>query len=117
VTSGDAAGGDDRPIKTIATTGIAVNANGPDARPPQSVLLAISADGGLWSKDSLLHVVRDTMDLARNRAVTLERVPWAGRILPAIYCRDWSLQGEPVINFNMLAKEYSQSAALKYVKG
>ena len=118
VAGGNAADGNgDRPIKTTATTGIAVNANGPDSRPPQSILLAISADGGLWSKDSLLHVVRDTMDLARDRAVTLERVPWAGRILPAIYCRDWSLQGEPVINFTMLAKEYAQSAALKYVKG
>jgi hypothetical protein len=106
----------DRPIKTIATTGVAVNANGPNARPPQAVLLAISADGAAWTKDSLLHVVRDTMDLARLRTVTLERVPWAGCILPAIYCRDWSLQGEPALNFKALATEYMQAAALKYVK-
>ncbi len=105
------------PINTIATTGVAVNANGPNARPPQAVLLAINANGEPWSRDTLLHVVRDTMDLARDRAVTLERVPWAGRILPAIYCRDWSLQGEPVIDFTKLATEYVQSAALKYVKG
>jgi hypothetical protein len=106
----------DRPIKTVATTGVAVNANGPNARPPQSILLAISADGSPWTKDSLLHVVRDTLELARDRAVTLERVPWAGRILPAIYCRDWSLQGEPVLNFTALSTEYLQSAVLKYVK-
>ncbi len=112
----DPVDGNDRPIKTTATTGIAVNANGPNSRPPQAILLAISADGALWTRDSLLHVVRDAMDLARDRAVTLERVPWAGRILPAIYCRDWSLQGEPVLNFKLLATEYVQSAILKYVK-
>jgi hypothetical protein len=118
VVGGNAADGNgERLIKTLATTGVAVNANAPDARPPQSILLAVSADGGLWTKDSLLHVVRDTLDLARDRAVTLERVPWAGRILPAIYCRDWSLQGEPVIDFTVLATKYVESAALKFVKG
>jgi hypothetical protein len=117
VRGGDPGAADaDRPVKSVATTGLAVNANGPNARPPQSILLAISADGSPWTKDSLLHVVRDTLELAKDRAVTLERVPWAGRILPALYCRDWSLQGEPVLNFTVLATEYVQSAVLKFVK-
>ena len=105
-----------RSIQTIATTGVAVNANGPNARPPQTILLAISPDGTPWSKDSLLHVLRDTLDLLRERTVTLERVPWAGRILPAVYCQDWSLQGEPVLNYKSLATEYKQSAVLTFVK-
>jgi hypothetical protein len=107
---------EDRSIETIATTGVAVNANGPNARPPQTILLAISADGTPWTKSSLLHVLQDTMDVVRERTVTLERVPWAGRVLPALYCQDWSLQGEPIIDFQLLATEYTQASVLKFLK-
>ena len=107
---------DRRTVRTIATTGVAVNANGPNARPPQSILLAVSPDGALWSKDSLLHAVLDTLDLAKTRAVTLERVPWAGRILPALYFKDWALQGEPVIDFIKLSEQFNAAFVLKYVK-
>lgn len=83
------------------TTGVAVNAAGPAARPPQAILLAVSPDGQSWTREKLVHTLIDTMELARIRAVTLERLPWAGRILPALYFQDWSLQGKPIIRWEM----------------
>jgi hypothetical protein len=86
------------------TSGMAINAAGPAARPPQAILLAVSPDGQPWTRDKLLHLLADTLELARIRAVTLERLPWAGRILPALYFQDWSLQGEPIIFWERVAQ-------------
>ena len=41
----------------------------------------------------------EALALARMRGVTLQQIPFAGRYLPALYFRDWSLQGEPVIDW------------------
>jgi hypothetical protein len=90
--------------RPTVTSGMAVNAVGPAARPPQAILLAVSPDGQPWTRDKLLHTLADTLELARIRAVTLERLPWAGRILPALYFQDWSLQGEPVIRWERFAQ-------------
>jgi hypothetical protein len=78
-----------------AVTGVALNADAPDARPPQAVLVAVTPDGRPWDLDKLRGVVDDTVRLAQERAVTLERVPLAPRLLPALYVDDWSLQGQP----------------------
>ena len=78
-----------------AVTGVALNADAPDARPPQAVLVAVTPDGRPWDLDKLRGVVDDTIRLAQERAVTLERVPLAPRLLPALYVDDWSLQGQP----------------------
>ena len=82
------------------TTAVAFNAPSPNARPPQAWLLAIAPDNKNWTTDTLLATLRDTTDLARVRGVTLERQPYAARILPVLYQQSWSLRGEDVFDFS-----------------
>ena len=93
----------------VTTTGLALNANAPGARPPQAILLAMTPDGGAGPPTG-----SSTCSTRRSRSrgcacVTLDQIPFAGRYLPALYFRDWSLQGEPVIDWSKLvAAEYSK---------
>jgi hypothetical protein len=99
------------------TTGLAVNANSPGARAPQVILLAISPDGSRWSTGGLISLLTETRELARLRAVTLERVKTPSPILPAIQDQSWKLQGEPVLNLAELTTKIAQvSRVLPYVK-
>jgi hypothetical protein len=93
----------------VTTTGLALNANAPGARPPQAILLALSPDGGDWTGDRLVHALDEALALAKMRTITLQHLPYAGRQLPALYFRDWSLQGEPVIDWSIVAKEFATS--------
>ncbi|CAN5538984.1 hypothetical protein BH09ACT7_BH09ACT7_35350 [soil metagenome] len=103
-------------VREVSTAGLAVNANGPNARAPQVLLLVMSPDGQPWSADKVVDVLADTYALAQERAVTLERVPLAARILPATYVQDWSLQGEPVLDMSRLLRTaVEQSAVARYV--
>jgi hypothetical protein len=99
----------------VTTTGLAVNANAPGARPPQAILLALSPDGGDWTGDRLVNALDEAMKLARMRTITLQQLPYAGRQLPALYFRDWSLQGEPVIDWAMVAQEFSLEHVQKFL--
>jgi hypothetical protein len=99
----------------VTTTGIALNANAPGARPPQAILIALSADGAGWDGERLVRVLDETLALARMRTITLQQLPYAGRQLPALYFRDWSLQGEPVIDWGRVATEYTSASAAKYL--
>ena len=96
---GDPADLDEPPeLVDVTTTGVALNANAPGARPPQAILLALTPGRrrtGPATGSS--HVLDEALALARMRCVTLDQIPFAGRFLPALYFRDWSLQGEPVI--------------------
>jgi hypothetical protein len=85
------------PPAPAALTGVALNANAPNARAPQAVLLAVSPDGQPWSTDKLQSVLLETLELARARAVTLETLLWAPRLLPALYTRDAELQGHQAL--------------------
>ena len=99
------------------TTGLAVNANAPNARAPQAILLAVSPDGGRWSTDGLIAVLDETRELARIRGVTLERLVTPSPILPAIQDQSWSLQGQPTLDLRTLVTEISKvDAVLPYVK-
>ena len=64
----------------VTTTGLAVNANAPGARPPQAILLALSADGGDWTADRLVKVLDEALALARMRTLTLQQIPFVGRV-------------------------------------
>jgi hypothetical protein len=97
----------DPPPEPVATTAVAVNANAPNNEAPQAILLAVSPDRQRWDSDRLVAVLHDTMDLLRLRGVTLETLPWAGRLLPATYVRDWSLQGEQTIDPRFLFEAIS----------
>jgi hypothetical protein len=99
----------------VTTTGLAVNANAPGARPPQAILLALSADGGRWNGERLERVLEETLALARMRTVTLQSLPYAGLQLPALYFHDWSLQGEPVLDWLQVATEFTADNAIKYL--
>ena len=87
------------------TTGLAVNANAPNARAPQAILLAVTPDGGRWSTESLMSLLTETRELAGLRAVTLERMATPSPVLPAIQDQSWSLQGEPTFNLRELVTE------------
>jgi hypothetical protein len=112
----DPAKPDDPPeVVDVTTTGVALNANAPGARPPQAILLAMSADGSNWNGDRLVRVLDEALALARMRCVTLEQVPLVGQYLPALYFRDWSLQGEPVIDWSKVAVEFSAAAITPFL--
>ena len=102
--------GPDAP-QDVQTTGLALNAKAARARPPQAILIAMSPDGADWTSDRLVAALDEAMALARMRCVTLQTLPFAGRQLPALYFRDWSLQGEPVIDWRVVitAENISQS--------
>ncbi|MCU1428821.1 MAG: hypothetical protein JWL83_2821 [Actinomycetia bacterium] len=87
------------------TTGVALNAFAPNARAPQAVLLAVSPDGNRWTTGALLDLCTETLQLAKQRAVTLERTTLIGRILPALQAQSWSLQGEETLDIKFLATE------------
>jgi hypothetical protein len=104
--------GADAPIDERATTGISFNAAAASARAPQAMLLAVSPDGARWSSDAVLDVLRDVVDLAKIRGVTLERTNGVARVLPAIYQRSWSLQGEQVLDIRYVAERIRDTAAI-----
>ncbi|NRP85244.1 hypothetical protein GFPCMMHI_01129 [Ensifer adhaerens] len=107
----------DTPVDIRATAGIAVNANAPGARAPQAMLLAISPDGNRWTTDAMVDLLAETLELAKIRAVTLETTNGAARILPALYQRSWSLQGEKVLDLRFIAeKAYNKAAVAAFVK-
>lgn len=70
------------------TTGLAVHYNAPNARPPQSILLAVQpAAAGSWGSDLLTETVHEAMDLARLRSVDLTALETVGldAYLPLTY--------------------------------
>lgn len=102
--------GDGQPAASRTTAGVALHADAPASQPPQVVLLGLSPDGKRWTEDSLRGYLDDVMDLARARLITLETVPLAGRMMPAIYTQSWSLQGSPVLDWRNLILDVKQMA-------
>jgi hypothetical protein len=67
-------------------TGVAFTVEGPEAFPPQAILLAVAPDPAAgWSYDVLFDVVQETLDLAKIRTIDLGDLPRLGRVLPALY--------------------------------
>ncbi|MGH3296767.1 MAG: hypothetical protein ACRDP7_33740 [Trebonia sp.] len=68
------------------TTGVAFNAAEPAARAPAALLLAAcpSPRAG-WNDQAITAVLRETLALARIRAVDLGSLTAAGQVLPALY--------------------------------
>jgi hypothetical protein len=66
-------------------TGVAFHFDRPDAKAPQSVLIAVPPDPDRgWTAEGLLQVVRETCELAKLRAVDARDLPLLGSLLPAI---------------------------------
>jgi hypothetical protein len=102
-------------LEDVTTTGIALNANAPGARPPQAILIALSPDGAAWNDERVVQVLDEAQALARVRCVTLDQLPFVGRYLPALYFRDWSLRGEPALSWAKVASVFNASEATKYM--
>jgi hypothetical protein len=69
------------------TTGITFNYDQPDAKAPNTLLLAVSPKpAGPWSWDDLVQTLPDTLEMAKNRAVEPEQLEDTvfGQILPAL---------------------------------
>lgn len=68
------------------TTGLAFHYDDPGAEAPQAVLLAVPPAGGThWDFDTLVEILRDTLDLAKMRGVDGELLGILGQLLPAVY--------------------------------
>ncbi|ANN19110.1 hypothetical protein SD37_28130 [Amycolatopsis orientalis] len=70
------------------TTGIALHYDGPDAEPPQSMLLVVPPvlePDGKWTTELLLEAIEETFDLAKTRAVEPDHLEGTalGQFLPA----------------------------------
>ncbi len=88
----------------MLASGLAVHADAPGARPPQSILVAVTPDGGNWSTELLTATLADTLQLARLRLVTLERSLRLGWVLPAMLYPAFSVHGERILDFKSLTE-------------
>lgn len=74
---------------TSELTAIAFNYDDPDSEAPQAILIAVpAAPGGIdghWDLPSLIDTLRETLDLAKIRAVDSELLGALSQLLPAIY--------------------------------
>lgn len=104
--------GSDSAVALEMTAGVAINANAPNSQPAQSMLLGIAPDGARWTDDRVFDLVVETIEMARMRLVTLETVPLAARILPAIYTQSWSLQGEKTIDWSKFGDVFLKASAV-----
>lgn len=67
-------------------TAIAFHYDDPGAEAAQTILLAVPPAGErAWSFDTLVATVRETLELARVRAVDLENLGLLGQLLPTIF--------------------------------
>jgi hypothetical protein len=65
---------------------VAFHYDEPDARAPQSLLLAVCPDARpSWDDDLLLVTLQESLELAKIRTVDLDTVQQVGQILPALY--------------------------------
>jgi hypothetical protein len=101
-------------LEVPATTALAVNANAPNARPPHAILLAVTPGDEPWSTAALEATLLETLELAKIRAVTLETVIWAGRLLPALYFADYALQG---VSTAMFSRYVAGAGVARFVEG
>jgi hypothetical protein len=69
------------------TTGVTFHYNQPNARPPQSLLLAVNPRlSGNWNWDDLVYTIRDTLAMAKTRGVEPDHLEKSrlSQVLPSI---------------------------------
>jgi hypothetical protein len=106
----------DSPIDERVTTGVTFNAAAPSTRAPQAILLAVAPGRTRWTGDAIAATLEETLELARLRAVTLERTNGIARILPALFEQSWSLQGEKVLDLDGIISVKVDRGAAAYIK-
>ncbi|WP_063821679.1 LysM peptidoglycan-binding domain-containing protein [Nocardia pneumoniae] len=82
--AGTKTGSDPVPVES-ELTGLSFHFDRPDAKAPQAILLAVppNRERG-WTADGLAMVVRDTLELAKLRAVDLADLPLVDDVVPAV---------------------------------
>ncbi|GAA3102835.1 hypothetical protein GCM10010520_54970 [Rhizobium viscosum] len=66
-------------------TGVAFHYDRPDAKAPHSLLIAVPPDLDRgWTSDGLVQVLRETLELAKLRAIDLADLPLLDDLIPAI---------------------------------
>ncbi|WP_241745672.1 hypothetical protein [Streptomyces lydicus] len=74
------------PAPQTELTGVAFHYDRPDAKAPHSLLIAVPPDLGRgWTADSLVQVLRETLELAKLRAVDRDDLRQLDDLLPAIW--------------------------------
>ena len=69
---------------------VAANLSAPDARAPNTVLLAVPADVTKdWTEDAMFSIVDEALELARCRMVDLDASKRAPALLPACFIADY----------------------------
>ena len=78
-------------------TGVAFHYDDAGAEAPQAVLLAVPPDRGaaVWTPDTLVAVLLETLELAKIRGVEVEMLDELGQLLPAVYPA-WNTEGDTV---------------------
>lgn len=100
------------------TTGVSFQASTPSARAPQSILLAVSPDPSKpWNLDTFEAILNETFDLAGQRLVDLDTLPWLGHFLPAIYIADSALDTTIGVRFKDIVKEANAKFASSLAGG
>ncbi len=75
---------------TTGAGAVAANLTAPDARAPNTILLAVPADVSVpWTRDALFSVVDEAIELAACRLVDLDASKRAPALLPAVYVADF----------------------------
>jgi hypothetical protein len=86
-------------------TGLAFHYDRPNSEPPQTLLLALPADHGEgWRWEDLVDSIRETVDLARKRAIEpdhLDTTAYA-RFVPAVISAVSLFPIFPALNFSMV---------------
>ena len=76
-------------------TGLAFHYDRPDAKAPHTVLVAVPPDLDRgWTFDGLVQVLRETLELAKLRAVDVMDLPLTGALLPGIRISPHGATGE-----------------------
>jgi hypothetical protein len=70
------------------TTGIAIHHDAPNAEAPQALFVAVTPPTVSWSADLLVETVRETIDLAKIRAVDTDLLGSLGQLLPTVFLPD-----------------------------
>jgi hypothetical protein len=86
-------------------TGLAFHFDRPNSEPPQTLLLALPADHGEgWTWDDLVDSVRETVDLAKKRAIEPDHLDTSAyaRFLPAVISAVSLYPIFPALNFSMV---------------
>ena len=81
-------------------TGVSFHFDRPDAKAPQAILLAVPPTRARgWTEDVLALVVRDTLELAKLRAVDVGALPLVDDVAPGIRLNKLSPLGSLAFDF------------------